>query len=72
MKGYLLSDDHVLQLTALNTQEATFIPCDYGMGVCVGEHDFDPAAFSAHKSLLDGFSLPLVDVGAAYQATQGG
>ena len=59
MKVYLLTESQVSQLQQLNTQEATFVCCDYGLGFCVGENDFDLPQFKSHKDLLDSWNLIL-------------
>ena len=61
MKVYLLTDEQVESLTSINTPEATFVPCDHGRGVCVGEHDFALPAFADHKSMVDGWGIPLTE-----------
>jgi len=62
MNIYLLTLEQVQQLQALNTPTVCFVACDYGAGVCVGEHDLDDPAFAAHKALLDSWGLPLTHI----------
>lgn len=68
MNVYLLSDKQARDLQALNTAVATFVPCDHGMGVCVGVSDFDGVVFSDHKSLLNSWKLKSVVCDNASQA----
>ena len=62
MNIYLLTEQQSADLQALNTNNAQFVPCDHGSGLCVGEHDFDDPAFSEHKALLDSWSLTIVSI----------
>ncbi len=62
MKVHLLTENQVSELIQLNTQEATFICCDHGLGPCVGENDFDLPQFKSHKDLLDSWNLNLEEV----------
>ncbi len=62
MNVYLLNDEQISALVALNSQSAFLVVCDHGLGPCVGEHDFDPTAFADHKALLDTYGLSLTEV----------
>lgn len=62
MKIYLLTESQVSELQKLNTQEATFVCCDHGLGPCVGENDFDDSVFINHKELLDSWNLNLEEI----------
>jgi hypothetical protein len=59
MKTYLLSNEQVSQLQALNTPNVQFIPCSNEQGAIeVKENEFDAPEFSQHKALLDSWNLP--------------
>jgi hypothetical protein len=62
MKGYLLTSEQAESLKSLNTNFATFIPCDYGCGISVGLYDFNSSDFSAHKKMLESYNLSVVDI----------
>ena len=62
MKIYLLNNEQVNELNALNRQDATFVCCDHGLGPCVGENDFDDPVFSNHKNLLSSWNLNLEEI----------
>jgi hypothetical protein len=62
MNVYLLTSEQAKQLQALNTATVCFVTCDFGAGLCVGEHDLDDPAFAAHKALLDSWNLPLTEI----------
>jgi hypothetical protein len=58
MKTYLLSDEQVSQLQALNMPNVQFIPCSNEQGAIeVKENEFDAPEFSLHKALLDSWNL---------------
>lgn len=62
MKVYLLNEQQINELNSLNTDNATFICCDHGLGPCVGETDFFDPVFISHKQLLDSWNLSLEEV----------
>jgi len=62
MKIYLLTNEQVNELNALNSENATFVCCDHGLGPCVAKNDFDDAVFINHKNLLGSWNLTLEEI----------
>jgi len=62
MKVYLLNQEQIDTLQAINTQDATCVVCDHGAGACVGEHDFDSPEFEAHKRALTAMGIALTEI----------